>query len=250
MTVPQSTFRAALLDADKPVPVGLQNATGGPAGARFSVYRNNVVVSLSEALATAFPLVRKLLGAKAFHRLAGVFVRAHPPTSPLIMFYGVKLPGFLENFEPLQSIGYLPDCARLDLAFRYSYHAADTAPFDPKVLQDGEAGLNARFSLAPAVKILKSPWPLFDIWRFNMVSNSPKPQPNAQTVLVTRPEFDPMPTLLPTGVADWLELLDGGARLGEATTRTIAVDPEFDLTTALTLALTSQALTDYTTKEH
>ncbi|MEM9577056.1 MAG: DNA-binding domain-containing protein [Pseudomonadota bacterium] len=249
MTVSQNTFREALLDAERPVPPGLSNAEGGPAGARFSVYRNNVVVSLSEALKTAFPLVRKLLGAEAFAQLAAVFVRAHPPTSPLIMFYGDALPDFLRSFEPLQHIGYLPDCARLDLAFRQSYHAADALPFDASVLQGGDAGLAARARLAPATRLLRSEWPLYDIWRFNMEPGAPKPRAVAQDIMVTRPEFDPQPTLVPAGTIDWLALLDEGATIGDATDWVLSSHPDFDLAKALTLALTTHALTDHTTKE-
>ena len=85
MSISQNTFSAALLNADQPVPEGLSDPTGAPAGARFSVYRNNVVVSLSEALATGFPLVRKLVGQETFQRIAGLYVRKNPPTSPLMM---------------------------------------------------------------------------------------------------------------------------------------------------------------------
>ena len=50
MTVSQLDFRTAMLDAAVDVPDGLIDANGNPAGQRFSVYRNNVAVSLTEAL--------------------------------------------------------------------------------------------------------------------------------------------------------------------------------------------------------
>lgn len=249
MTVSESTFRNALLDAGKPVPLGLQNARGAPAGARFSVYRNNVVVSLTEALATAFPLVRKLLGKVTFDKLARLYVREHPPSSPVMMFYGGTLPSFLEQFEPLRHIGYLPDCARLDLAMRQSYHAADSAAFDAAVLQTKDSGATVRLALTPATHILQSPWPIYDIWRFNMVAGSPKPSAIAQDVLISRPEFDPQLHLLPAGAAFWLGLLKDGATLGEAVEKATKNEPEFDLTQALTLALSSSALANHLTKE-
>lgn len=249
MTVTQTDFRTALLDAEAEIPTGLGDAKGGPAGGRFSVYRNNVVVSLTEALATAFPLLRKLLGTEAFGQLAGIFVRQQPPSSPLMMFYGQGLPAFLEDFEPLAHIKYLPDCARLDLALRQSYHAADSAAPDTELLQDPARAMDARFDLAPATHVLRSAWPLYDIWAFNMQDGAPKPRAVAQDVLIARAEFDPAPHLLPPGAADWLAELSSGRTLGQATENVLNRHPEFDLATTLTLALSSRALANTTTKD-
>ncbi|WP_298838859.1 DNA-binding domain-containing protein [uncultured Roseobacter sp.] len=242
MTVSQSEFRAALLDADRAVPEGLQNPHAGPAGARFSVYRNNVVVSLTEALATAFPLVRKLIGTQTFGQLAGHYVRENPPASPLMMYYGETFPEFLSGFAPLSHIGYLADCARLDLAFRRSYHAADAASLDPAVLQTVPETLMAiRLAPAPSTIVIRSRWPLFDLWRFNNVTDAPKPRAAAQDVLVTRPEFDPAPHLLPHGAALWFDALARGSSLGEAHAETLRKTPDFDLAATLTLSLTTEA---------
>ena len=62
MTVSQTAFRHGLLDPALPAPDGLVNPDGAPATKRFDVYRNNVAVSLSDALESAFPVIRKLVG--------------------------------------------------------------------------------------------------------------------------------------------------------------------------------------------
>lgn len=250
MTVSQTIFRDALLDADQEVPSGLLDPHQAPAGSRFSVYRNNVISSLCDALCTAFPLVYKLLGAQTFAKLAAVYVRRHPPNSPLMMFYGAEMPGFLETFQPLSHIGYLADCARLDIAMRRSYHAADAAPLDPIVFQsDPEKLMSQRFALTPATIILRSKWPLHDIWRVNFEDDAPKPRAVHQDVLITRPEFDPIPHMLGAGVADWLDCLHAGVPFGDAHDQMTKIMPTFDLATALSQALQTGALTEFQTKD-
>lgn len=250
MTVTQARFRNAVLNSELPAPEGLQDPAGRPAGARFSVYRNNVVVSLSEALVTAFPLVRKLLGAQSFGRLAGLYVRAAPPSSPLMMHYGEGFPDFLNDFEPLRHIGYLPDCARLDVALRASYHAADATPLDPSVFAGNDQDVGAlQLRLAPSSRILRSRWPLYDIWRFNTEDGAPKPRAVAQDVLITRPDFDPIPHLLPAGAADWFDRLSNATPFDKAADETVSDNAAFDLQESLTLALRTRALIHTTAKE-
>ncbi|MDW3222969.1 MAG: DNA-binding domain-containing protein [Paracoccaceae bacterium] len=251
MSVSQTEFSGALLNAEKDVPKGLLDAGRAPAGRRFSVYRNNVIVSLAEALETAFPLICKLLGRDSFTKLATLYVREHPPTSPLMMFYGDLLPDFLANFSPLSHIGYLPDCARLDLAMRRSYHAADAIPIDPLIFQDKPEKIMAlKLSLAPSTIVIRSPWPIFDIWRVNFDTDAAPPRPIAQDVIITRPQFDPSPHLLEHGVADWLERMHNGVNFGEAHEQTLKATPAFDLETALAQALQTGALTEFKTKDY
>ena len=247
MTVGQDHFTEALLTPDAAIPEGLTDPEGRPAGRRFNVYRNNVAVSLTEALETAFPVIRKLVGEANFRTLAGTYLRQHPPRSPLMMFYGEDMPAFLEGFPPVASLGYLPDVARLELAIRRAYHAADAAPLDPARLQalSPEELMAARFRLAPATRVIRSPWPIHAIWRFNMEPGAPKPSAVAEDVLVHRAEFDPDLSVLGPGAASFVLALAGGQTLGEAVEA--AGTPEFDLASALGLLLGTGTLTDLET---
>ncbi|AHD09068.1 HvfC/BufC N-terminal domain-containing protein [Phaeobacter gallaeciensis] len=246
MSVSQTEFTRAMMDAAQPVPEGLLDATGGPAGRRFSVYRNNIAVSLTEAMHSAFPLIAKLLGKQNLDGLAGLYLRAHPPSSPLMMHYGAEFPEFLAGMEQLKHLGYLPDAARLDLALRRAYHAADATAVDPARLGAlaPEQLMATGLTLAPAVALLRSPWPIYDIWRFNTEEGAPKPRHMAQDVLITRPEFDPVLHELPAGGADWITALTHGATLEEALTEVQADHPDFDLSHPLALLLQGGAIID------
>ena len=247
MTVSQSEFRAALLDANQPVPTGLTDGQSQPAGRRYAVYRNNVAVSLTEALHTGFPIVTKLLGPTNMDGLAGLYLRAHPPTSPLMMQYGAEFPAFLAGLPQLSHLGYLPDVARLELALRSSYHAADADPVNPQVFAQTPPDqlMSAVLTLAPALRLIRSDWPVYDLWRFNTEGGA-KPQAAAQDIVVLRPDFDPLPHLLPPGGGAFLDALAAGHPFGTALDR---AGPDFDLSTMLGLLLSGGAVTSLTVKD-
>ena len=244
MIVSQTEFRGALLDASRDRPLGLVDAKGRAAGRRFDVYRNNVVVSLTEALATGFPAIAKLLGEQNFQAVAGVFLRQSPPASPLMMHYGAGFPEFLESFEPLAHLGYLPDVARLELALRRSYHAPDAKPLPANALaQVPPERLGVIImQFAPSLETLSSDWPVHAIWAFNM-ADGPKPDAVSQDVVVLRAEFDPEPRLLPPGAFACLTALVAGDTLETAAQAGAAAHDTFDLSELLALLLDGRAIT-------
>jgi hypothetical protein len=248
MIVTQTTFRSAILDSQLDRPKGLSDSQGQPAGRRFDVYRNNVAVSLTDALTTGFPTIAKLIGEENFNAVAGIFLRQSPPVSPLMMHYGAGFPAFLRNFEPLAHLGYLGDVADLELALRRCYHAADASPIAADALatvppeQLGEV----TFTFAPSVIVLPSPWPLHAIWAFNM-KDGPKPEAVAQDVVILRPEYDPEPHPLPIDGYACVTSLMAGDPLGTAANQATDTNGAFDLGALLTLLLSGNALTSITT---
>lgn len=251
MTVSQDRFHTALLDPDQPVPQGLSDGQGQPAGNRFSVYRNNVASSLTEALEISFPVIQKLIGAENFKAISGVFLRQHPPKVPMLSQYGDEMPAFLAGFKPLEHIGYLADVARLEQALRVSYHAADAAPIEPADLQNltPDEMARARFSFAPSASLVRSDWPIHGIWIFNTEEDATKPQSVAQSVLIIRPEFDPEVHLLTPAAATCIEALIAGKTLSDANDVALNQDSEFDLGAVLGLLLAGGVVTEIKTGE-
>lgn len=237
----QSAFRAAILDPHLPVPSGITDPEGRVDARRFGVYRNNVTVGLTEALRQSFPTIVKLVGEDFFASMAREHLRAHPPSSPLMMFYGEQMPAFLEAFPPVAHLGYLPDVARLELALRKSYHAADGTPIDAALLQDlpPEQLLASRLTFSPALRLVRSRWPIHAIWAANLRGGPPPRLAEPQDVLITRPGFDPEPVLLPVGAATFVQALLDGQSFGGAFDQAGA----FDLTATLGILLAGNAIT-------
>ncbi|WP_341365484.1 DNA-binding domain-containing protein [Yoonia sp. BS5-3] len=243
MSVSQASFTATILDPAAIVPEGLVNPDGTTASKRFDVYRNNVAVSLSDALETAFPVVRQLVGDQFFRAMAGVYLRKHPPKSPLMMFYGDAMPQFLSRFEPAKSLPYLPDIAKVELAMRHAYHAGDAAPIEGQALSAlaPDDLMSARLRLAPAIRTVVSDYPIHAIYAANTQADAPKPVMQPESLLITRPGFDPQIHLINAAGAGCIAALQDGQPLGHAMA---TADETLDLGAILGLLLAQGAVSE------
>ncbi|WP_413990482.1 DUF2063 domain-containing protein [Labrys okinawensis] len=232
----QSAFREAVLDPAVATPPGLTAHNGVAPRRRFAVYRNNVTVGLAGAVESRFPASIALVGEEFFRALATLFVRAHPPRSPLLLIYGDELPGFTEGFEPAREVPYLADVMRLEIARSQAYHAADAEPgsldalsaFPPEQL--GEV----RVILHPAVRLLRSAFPAATIWEMNSGGEIREIADwSGEEILVTRPHLDVTVQILPPGGYAFLASLQAGEPLGVAAESAFAESADFDLPSAL-----------------
>jgi hypothetical protein len=251
MPVGQTDFTSAVLDPNLATPNGLIDPQGRPAGKRFDVYRNNVIVSLTDAMEEAFPVINKLVGNEFFRAMSVEYVRHNPPTSPLLMFYGENFPSFLEGFQPVETLPYLPDVARLEQARRSAYHAADSTALDPQILSslDPEALMASQFVLQSAFHTILSPYPILSIWIANMEENAPAIQPIAESVIVFRPEFDLEMIAISSSMASFVHSLSQGTSLGDAHDATLELDENFDLSEAIGLLLQHGLITALTQRK-
>lgn len=234
MASDQATFALALLDPDRPLPPGVTSHTHDAPEKRFAVYRNNVVVSLVDALATRFPVTQRLVGEEFFRAMAVLFARTHPPCSPLMMQYGDGLPDFVAGFAPAAELSYLADVARLEAARTRAFHAADATPLGPDAFAAiaPEALAALRVRLCPGTAILRSAHPVVTIWAMNVDGSEPEPIEDwvAEDALVSRDGFEVAVRRLPPGGAVFLLGLNHGAALGEAAAAAMEETAAFDLT--------------------
>lgn len=240
-----AAFSAGLLDPDRAAPPHVAGPNGKGAVKRYNVYRNNVTVSLIDALADIFPAVLKLTGETFFRAMAREHVRATPPTSPLLFRYGMHFADFIAAFEPARPLPYLADVARAERAWLTAYHAADADPLDPSDLAaiPAEQIAGARFAAHPAFAVIASPFPVFRIFSMNrdLIDLAPVDMAEAEAILVTRPADNVTVTHLTPAGARFADALARGLTLGEAAGLALETDPAFDLNGALTALLSAGA---------
>ncbi|PCH82418.1 MAG: DUF2063 domain-containing protein [Hyphomicrobiales bacterium] len=242
----QKEFGNALLNPDLSMPNGIIGPDGQPSAKRFSVYRNNVIASLVEALGNAFPVVRKLVGVDFFNAMAAVYVRQEPPKTPVLITYGDTFGNFLDQFEPAKSLPYLADIARLEHARLVAYHAADKASLDTDMLAriDPENLGNLKLSLHSATVLIRSDYSIVSLWRANEGDRVPGSidVSRSENALITRPEMDVKLRAISTGYAIFLESIMEGSPLSSAAERALTLDASFDLETVLASLLDRGAL--------
>jgi hypothetical protein len=227
-------FERGLLDPAQPPPDAVAGPRGKAAVKRYAVYRNNVTVSLIEALASIFPAVQRIAGPDFFRAMARAHVREAPPTSPLLFEYGGDFPDFISRYEYARAMPWLADVARIERAWLEAYHAADAATVTGETLAaiPPDRLAEARFAPHPATRILRSAFPAVTIFAAN---RSGEPVGRIDTIepedaLVTRPELEVVVRRLPPGGAAFLAALIAGRSLGAAAAQAMAESTAFDLT--------------------
>lgn len=229
----QDVFAHALRDPSAPIPHGVIAHNSSAPAKRFTVYRNNVMVGLVSALEARFPASRKIVGEDFFKGAAQVFAAAHPPRSPLMMYYGNDFPAFLAGFEPARDVPYLAGVARLEAARTRAYHAADAKPLTSAALQSAspEALAGLHFKLHPSLEIVVSDHPIVTIWAMNSGNMELAPIANwcGEDALVVRPGMEVEVRRLQPGATAFLQSLAAGNLLGAAAASAIAANSSFDL---------------------
>ncbi|PSM18929.1 DNA-binding domain-containing protein [Nitratireductor sp. StC3] len=226
-------FAAPLLDPDRPTPPGVAGPGAKAGDVRYNVYRNNVTVSLIDALADTFPAVKRIVGEAFFRDMARLYVRREPPRSPLLFDYGHSFAAFIDGFDHTRPLPWLGDVARIERAWLDAYHAADRAPLAPAKLASvpHDALPALRFEPHPAMRIVRSAYPAVTIFAANRASGPVGKilERDGEDALVTRPALEVFVRRLPPGGAAFLTLLCAGKPLGEAAAKASEAEPRFDL---------------------
>lgn len=210
---------------------GFDGAAGAPArvAAGLAVYRNNIRAAFLRALEETFPAVRRLVGDGFFRYAAHEYFHRHPPRARLVPRYGDAFPVFLEGFEPARGLAYLPDVARLEIAWLGAYHAAeaDALPTDEAHVRLACAPPGARATLHPSVRLFASGYPAHTLWRRNREAGAgPLAVSGAERGLFVRPHAGVLSFLLAPAPHAALDALSRGRALAEALETGLAADPQ------------------------
>ena len=210
---------------------------------RLSIYRNNVILGLINALEDKFPVCLRLLGADNFRQLAKEYIGDNLPNSPVMFEYGKSFSKYISNNDVIKHVPYLPDVAKLEYCIGEAYHAPNS-PF--MTLSDfeeiGASRLfNSQVTLHPSVACFHSNYPIVEIWKTNSYDQEVKSITilNAEDVLVSRPSFEIIIESLPVGAVSFIKQLSDGKLMSEAVAFVNDMNKNFDLTKCLQIMMKS-----------
>lgn len=242
-------FAHAIRTPGAPPPPDVIAVTAAVPRRRFDVYRDNVAIGLSRALASRFPASVAIVGEAFFTGMARAYVAAEPPRSPVLLTYGDTFPDFVVSFEPAADVPYLPDVLRLEVCRATAYHAADAkaagadvfGALDPQTL----ASLRVRFH--PATGLVRSAFPVVTIWSMNagILPVAPIEDWRGEDALVTRPALDVGVHRLAPGHFTFLSVLREGGTLSAAVDAAMAETKDFDAGAALAGLVNTGAITAF-----
>lgn len=253
----QSAFAAALLDPAAALPEGIITRTGADATRRFGVYRNNVIVSLIDALADSYTVVAELVGEEFFRAMAREFAQQHPPRSPIMANYGGDFPEFIAGFAPAETVRYLADVARLEWQRVISWHAADELSLGASdiefLLSDPIVLANTHWHFHPSVALIDSPFAIVSLWLAHQHESVRETETRLSQVdpfqpesaLVLRQDLDVLILNMTVAEAAFVRSLLAHHTLAQAVEEARTGDTKFDLPLLIGMLLHCGALVSF-----
>jgi hypothetical protein len=118
------------------------------------------------AVGLEYAALRRILGEEAFEALLARYLAVFPPRSFDLGHAGDRLAVFLEFDRLAMELPFLPDLARLEQTISESFVAKDDTPATWEQLRrrSPEELLALRFGLLPGVTLVRSSWPLDELW--------------------------------------------------------------------------------------
>ena len=215
---------------------------------RFSVYQNNVMYSLQQALADLYPTTKRLLGDEFFNGLANEYNRQFPPSNPAMVEFGQDFPEFLKTSEHTRQLTYLHDIGLLELSRHQAYHAEDLEVLSPEAFASLTPDIltEKRVIFHPSLKIIRSNFSIFRLWEMHEESQVDDSEQisidQAQHVLIVRPEYEVMMYDIQLGVSEFFGVLERGLSLGEGLAHGMECDSTFNPTHAISFMISAGLL--------
>ncbi|MBZ9862958.1 DNA-binding domain-containing protein [Mesorhizobium sp. CA12] len=233
----QTTMARSVLAMDPTIGARLLTAGKADPLARLRIYQNNTRSSLTAVLMAVFPVTVRLVDERFFRYAASEFIRRHPPTESRLARYGAGFPRFLKSTDTLSDMPIVAETARLEWAIAEALDAPSSQPRSLAEYDNTELGPSPDIVLQPSLRLIISHWSILSVWTAHQ-QEGPVDQNSAWTrrperVALWRSGDNVRLALLDRASLAFWHSLKHGLGLEHATGRALALDPAFDLVSAL-----------------
>ncbi|MDX8491053.1 DNA-binding domain-containing protein [Mesorhizobium sp. VK22B] len=233
----QATIARSVLAIEPMIPTRTLTAGRADPLARLRIYQNNTRSSLTAVLMAVFPVTVRLVDERFFRFAASEFIRRHPPEESRLARYGAGFPRFLKTIDTLSDMPVVAETARLEWAIA---EALDTASLPARTLADydkTDLGPSPDILLQPSLRLIVSHWSILSVWTAHQQGAAV----DGQCTWTRRPERVALwragnsVRLVRLDRADFAfrHSLKHGLGLEHAASRAHALEPNFDLVSAL-----------------
>lgn len=251
----QRTMRASLeslqrlfaesLETDRR-PVLAQLRTDAALQKRIDLYRNNVRAHRRDALASAYPVLRALVGETYFDAMSKGYAHEHPSQSGDLNRFGAALPDFIGRYETDPQYRYFVDLTRLEWSLHVAHYAADATTLTQQewaAIRPDDL-LDAQLAIHPACALIASRYAIADIWKAHQPDGSLPTQIDSPTyALVVRPHWRPEVLVQSAAAHAAFGPLQRGATLNEALDAAFEIDSGFNFTSQWREWIATSAIT-------
>jgi hypothetical protein len=179
----QEQLQAHVLASERAIECQIVGAGSDDVAARLAIYSDAYRLRLTEALASNYPALAKLLGVADFATLAGAYIVSHVPHKPSIRYYGDVLGEFLSTNAAYREVPLLAELAAWEWAMTEVFDAADAATVTAETLArlSPEEWAQLRFTIHPSVRQIDLRWNIPPLWTA-LTSDQPRPAPELNAV--------------------------------------------------------------------
>lgn len=217
----QQRLQAFLLHGERDIEQHVIGTARVPVATRLGIYGEAYRVRLTEALASNYPALLKLLGEMDFAALATSYIDTHVSRWPSIRHYGAELAHFLTTAETYRDIPLLAELAAWEWAMTEVFDAADDDTLEVAALTTvpPEEWAGLRFDFHPAIRRLDLLWNAPQTWKA-LTGGGERPQPeltaHRQPWLLSRHQLQILFRSLAGDEAVAFDALRAGATFGDA----------------------------------
>ena len=250
----QTTMARSVLSMEPLVAAKILTAGKADPLARLRIYQNNTRSSLTSVLMAVFPVTVRLVDERFFRFVASEFIRRHPPLESRLARYGAGFPRFLKTIDTLSDMPIVAETARLEWTIA---EALDAVCLPSRTLSEYDStdlGPSPDILLQPSLRLIVSHWSILSVWTAHQQEATIDQQSawirRPQRVALWRAGDNVRLVLLDRANFAFRHSLKHGLGLEHATSRALALDPSFDLVSALVRLFGDGLVTDVRIPTH